>query len=170
VSSAGDGAKYVQWSTIEDGKLSEREIWLINKKGIYQVAVGKKLTRLSSPQLMLGFPIKPGAKAAWKGTVVDDSGETRNMTVTWVVNGEEQSDSANKTYNALKISGTGKVSGTNMSAQVNDAIWFAPGVGIVRRRQELIGDITATGPDKKPQKVRVGLGRLLRLKNFTAKK
>lgn len=170
VTNAANGGKYVQLATLENGKPLDKEVWLINKNGIYQYAIGQKLTRLSTPQLMVGFPVKEGAKAAWKGTVIDDVGKTRKMNTSWIVNGEEEVDSANNTYNAIKVSGTGKIDSPNMVADIADFMWLAPNVGIVRRRQELIGTVTAAEGPLKGKTAKVTLIRLLRLKNFSPKK
>lgn len=171
VTDGPNGRKFAQFDIKEGDKFLEAEVWQIDSKGLAQTALGAKLNKLSSPQYVVEFPVKVGAKNKWIGTVKDDKGQTRNLTMNWSVSGEEQIDTIGQSYNALALAGVGMMKqGSSVQAGVADRLWFVPKMGIVRRSQEMVAEITSTDPKTKGQKAQLAISRILRLKNFTPKK
>lgn len=170
VSPAPNGGQYAQFDIFSGSKLVDKQIWMLNKKGLYQIAVGIKLNRFSTPQTLCTFPVKLGNKVNWIGTVTDDQGQRRSIKVTSTLAGEELTDTATTTYNALTIESKGTMTGSNMKTQLAHRLWLVPKVGIARFRQEMVGEVDAKDPAGKMRKVPVGLVQLLKLKSFTPKK
>jgi hypothetical protein len=151
--------------------LLTKQIWRIDKSGIYQVAIGKKLNYFNTPQPVVLFPIKVGSTFDWKGTINSDTGEPQEMTNTGKVLGEEEADTAMGPNNALAVTSEGKLSSSKGTSTLSSKLWLIPNMGIGRFIQESVATIKVTNPKtNKTQTVRRHRLDVMKLKNFSRKK
>ncbi len=156
------GSTLAYFQITDNGQVTDRQEWKVDKTGISQLAVGKTLTKFSTPQMVLPFPVKIGKKFGWKGTI-SANGEVRSGTTNSTVDGTEEVDSSAGTYNALGIVSIAKLSSAKTNSQLISKLWLSPRVGIVRYRQEAVGVV-------KDKKAQFAIVQVLKLKNASLKK
>ncbi len=120
---------------VVEGKVTEKQIWLLNSKGIYQASVGGANPRtFSTPIPSVMFPVEKGKKFSWKG-----SAGNANMTYESEIIGSEEIDTELKRLSAIAVDSKGTTLIGKNTEKVDRTVWFAPGVGIVRIRETTVG-------------------------------
>ena len=134
------GGKQANLELSIDGKVVDRQVWLVNSKGIYQVSVsGQRPRKFSTPIPAVTFPVETGKKFSWSG------GDGRaKMSYTNEVVGIGEVDTEIKRLSALAIDAKGTSVANNVSEKTERTIWFVPGVGIVRIRESTVGKDAAS--------------------------
>lgn len=149
----------------DTGKVVDRQQWRITSKGLYQIAVGPKLSRFSVPQLVLPFPVKTGQKFTWAGSLTDEKGKTRTGKQTSTVGAQEPIDTMmpSGAFSALAIATTGTLETSDVAGKIVNTTWFIPHVGLGRYFQQLSGET-------KKNKTKVASLQKLVLKSYSLKK
>lgn len=134
------GGKRATLELLMDGKAVDKQVWLVNAKGVYQVSVGIAKPRLfSTPIPAITFPIETGSKFSWQG----GDGKAK-MAYNNEVTGAEEVDTEMKRMSAIAVDSKG-TSVTGVTTEKTDrTIWFAPGIGIVRIRESTSSPVGAS--------------------------
>lgn len=135
-----------------DDKVVDRQVWLVNSKGIYQVSVsGQRPRTFSTPIPAITFPVEAGKKFSWSGS----DGKAKMSYENEVV-GIGEVDTDMKRMSAVSVDAKGTSVLNNVTEKTERTMWMVPGVGIVRIR-ESTGSATASSE------------LLLSLKSYTVK-
>jgi hypothetical protein len=118
-------------------KLSDRQTWLLNDKGLYQLTAGLKDVAFTPMQPLVLFPVKEGDDFRWKGTGLCPDGVVGNMESASHVLGSQQVDTAKGKESGLAITTVTKYSHGKAIGLLQNTNWFKPNVGIVRLKQTL---------------------------------
>lgn len=133
-----DGTKGVLEIKTAEGQ-PERQTWLANPKGIYQVSAGSGNSLPFTPaQPAVTFPIEKGRVITWMGTGLLPGGGRGASKLTQTILAEQEVDTAMGRMVAYPVEtrqtwGTGATAGQSAST-----VWWVPGTGIVRFRQEIV--------------------------------
>lgn len=128
-------------------KLRDRQTWIVNSTGIYQasssilnVKTGALTSSAMNPiQPALPFPVKSGQKFKWAGTGPTMLGEVGNMTSDAEVLPAQIIDTdLGKRFSAISVLAKGKYNLKTKTGEYVTTSWYAPGVGLVRFRQEVL--------------------------------
>jgi hypothetical protein len=139
---------------VRSGEVVEKQVWLSNDTGIYQIAAGKEIP-FTSPQPVVVAPVEPGQTFSWKGSGLLPGGQTGGSTIENIVRGPQEVDTDLGRMSGIAVES--RFTATDGSGAGTSMIWFAPGVGIVRFKQQ-----AQFGNDAHVQ--------LLRLKSHSLKK
>ena len=131
---AGDGVRAVIESQARGGK-PQRETWMVNKKGIYQVTAGGN-TAFSTPQPVLIFPAEAGKTFVYQGTGVTPAGPVGKIYSKSTVLSQQQVDTENGTYWAVPVESKTNFAIKQTKGESVGTVWMAPKVGLVRFVQE----------------------------------
>jgi hypothetical protein len=110
----------------------DRQIWQVDKTGIYQVSSGLKNLMFTPPQATAVFPIKKEAIFKWKGSCPSPFGTI--VTGEWqsANNGVEEVDTPANRYSAYVFDSVGKLVLPKGLARQSSRVWFVPNIGMVR--------------------------------------
>jgi hypothetical protein len=128
-------------ATIETEKVGggkDLQRWRATSKGIYQLADGTPQVVFSPPFPVVLFPVKEGSVYTWKGTGPNGTGKPGAQTSRRTIRGSQIVDTDMGQMSAIPIDDDGTVTSGNKVARSASTIWLAPGVGIVRLRQEVV--------------------------------
>ena len=119
--------------------LTDRQIWMINDKGLYQIQIGvDKPLKFEPMQPVLEFPLEAGKNFKWtgKGPVSGAYGES-NLDTT--IEAPIDVDAADETFNAIGATQSQKWVIDNRPGQMRTTSWWVPKVGLVRLFQQAVG-------------------------------
>lgn len=117
----------------------ERQTWLTNSKGVYQVSAGANNALPFTPaQPAVTFPLEKGRKVNWTGTGLLPGGGRGASRLTQTILDNQEVDTAMGRMIAIPVEtrqswGSGQTAGQSAST-----VWWVPGTGIVRFRQEIV--------------------------------
>ena len=151
-----EGGEKATFEISQDGAVVDRQVWLRNAKGIFQVSVSQANVPFSPMQPALVFPVKDGSKFKWTGTGVVPGGDKGKSTTESTVVGAQEIDTENGRMSGIAIETQTTWSSGNLKGLTNSVAWWSPGYGIVRFKQ------TAMAND-------VAVTQLLKLKTATLK-
>ncbi|MBI1756267.1 MAG: hypothetical protein HYR64_04070 [Fimbriimonas ginsengisoli] len=115
--------------------LTDRQVWLVNSKGLWQVSSGLKPNEFDPPQPIIPFPVREGAKFWWKGLAPFPNGKEGEVKLHGWILGRQEVDSAAGRYSAYAVQiDTSYDQGTD-PVKTSATFWFAPGVGMVRLQE-----------------------------------
>jgi len=134
VQQEGDGKR----ATIEmltNDKVNERQVWVVNSKGIFQIGKGaKEIQMYSTPQPVVIFPVEVGKTFSWKGL----EGKVQRDYVSKVI-GPQEVDTEEKRLSGIAIESKGNNKAGTTTEKTEGTIWLAPGIGIVRYIEMTVG-------------------------------
>jgi hypothetical protein len=134
------GGKRATIDLIVADKPVDRQVWISNSRGIYQVSIGRAKPRVfSTPIPAVLFPVEAGNKFKWSGS----EGNTK-LAYSSVVVGPQEVDTDEKRMSAIAIESKGSSSNPKVSEKLERTIWFVPGVGIVRIRESATSNVGAS--------------------------
>lgn len=131
----------------KDGEVQDKQIWVVNAKGITQMTAGMQNKPFNPPQPLLLLPIKDNMKFQWKGSGICPDGNPGDMKVTSEVRGSEPIDTAVGKDTALAVESNTSFKSSKLTALLGITTWYKPGVGIVRLKQALVargGNVVTT--------------------------
>lgn len=128
----GANAVKATLEVLSGNKVSDRQIWMIDKTGIYQTAIGMNLVPFSSPQPVLKFPVKDGSEFRWSGSAPLPGGKSRNYSIVATVHSEQPVDTDMGPFKAVALESRATVHEGKNNGQEATSTWFTPNVGIVR--------------------------------------
>lgn len=135
----GNGKK----ATIEissEGKVTERQAWLVNDKGIYQVTAGKDSTVFDPIQPAVAFPPEAGREFKWEGKGLIPGGSYGVSRSVGKVLGPQEVDTDLGRMSALAVENTQTWTLNGKRGEARSTVWWAPKIGIVRFVQEIATD------------------------------
>lgn len=125
---------------LSSGKVTERQIWLVNDKGIYQVSTGvAKPVTYSTPIPLILFPVDKNKTFKWKG-----SGGPYQRSIDAKILENQEVDTDEKRYSAIGVETKGENKDGKVTQKTSGIIWFVPGVGLVRYRESTLSSENAT--------------------------
>lgn len=122
----------------ENKRLLDRQDWLANDKGLYQVTGSLANVPYDPPQPILVFGGKTGDRVEWKGSGLTPAGGRGKFHATYENAGPEEVDMATERAVALSIRSASEFTEKGTSGRSVSVSWFKPGVGIVRYHSEAI--------------------------------
>lgn len=146
VKAAADGQR-VSFSVTQDDIEVDRQVWLINDKGIYQLSSGIKPIPYNPPQPLVFFPVKDGDKREWKGKGLCPDASPGTMRSTITVRGTQTVDTNVGQRPTVLVETAVSYQSEKSTGVQTVSTYYQPGVGIVRLKQQLAvrgGVITTT--------------------------
>lgn len=135
----------------------DEQVWGMDDKGIYQVAMRSSQNPYNPKQPVLRFPVKDQDEFKWDGSGLTPVGKMGQMTYAFKVDGLQDADTEMGSMHCVYMQSAGSFKNTDKTVgiiAVNS--WFAPGIGLARYRQVI--------------KVKEGESAItLRLKRYTVK-
>jgi hypothetical protein len=147
-------------ATIEvsiDGEVKEKQLWLINDSGIYQVSTGKSGTKFSTPKLLVPFPVKNSSTFNWNGKGPAINSTSTEIKLNGKIIGSEEVNIKDDKVAALATETTEHWGQDKDKGASVTLAWWVPNVGIARLRQ-----VTATQ--------NAVLSQVMRLESYTISK
>ncbi|MBC8065969.1 MAG: hypothetical protein H7Y17_14140 [Chlorobia bacterium] len=118
----------------------DRQTWISNGKGIFQVNIGlKNVRQFSTPIPAIVFPIEPGKRFSWSGS----DGKSK-MAYNSEILGAQEVDTDMKRMSAIAIESKGTSVNGKVTEKTDRTIWFAPKIGIVRIRESTSSTVGAS--------------------------
>lgn len=151
-----EGGEKATFEISQDGAVMDRQVWLRNAKGIFQVSVSPANVPFTPMQPALVFPVKEGAKFKWTGTGVVPGGDQGKSTTESTVVGPQEIDTESGRMSGIAIETQTQWSSGNLKGMTNSVAWWTPGYGIVRFKQTAMAN-------------NVAVTQLLKLKSATLK-
>lgn len=126
----------VTWDIKVGGQPSDRQVWIVSDKGIYQSEVGlKKAKKFTTPQPLILFPVADHQTFEWRGSGLLPDGTLGSNVVKTQIIGMQEADTEMGRVHALAISSDLDYATRDGRGSGNSTIWLAPGMGIVRIKQ-----------------------------------
>ena len=131
------GGRRATLELISNNKTVDRQVWMVNSRGIYQISIGTTKPRIfSTPIPAILFPVENGKKFSWTGS----DGKTQ-MTYNFTVMGSQEVDTEEKRLAGIAIESKGTSKSGKITEKTDRTIWFTPGVGIVRIRESTLSNV-----------------------------
>ncbi|MER3496160.1 MAG: hypothetical protein C4320_04770 [Armatimonadota bacterium] len=129
-----------QIATVTGGKKVDEQSWMIDKTGIYQVAVSAKNKPFTPPQPVVRFPLKPGGTFTWKGTSPTATDKRLDGILEGSIIGIQPVDTDLGSTTALFVESAlaATLPDKKKTLTVTDT-FLRPGIGIVRYQQTIRG-------------------------------
>lgn len=128
---------------VVDGKVTERQQWRTNSRGIYQVSAGNERVPFAPPQPAILFPIDMNRTFEWQGRGMSPAGQVSYFSSTSRVLAPQEVDTQAGRYSAIPVESRGQISQGDQSGQYATTAFWSPNVGLVRFRQEVVIGNTA---------------------------
>ena len=125
----------VTWEIKVGDKVTDRQIWIVTKDGIYQSVVGLKQKKFTTPQPIVLFPISEHPTFEWRGSGALPDGTLGSNIVKSRLDGTQEADTEMGRVKALAISSDLDFATTTGRGKGTSVVWLSPGVGIVRFKQ-----------------------------------
>lgn len=145
-------------ATIElsaNGKLTDRQVWLANDKGLYMLSQGLNDKPFTPPQPVILYPVEAGKSFKWQGSSIGPDGKTSTSTIESNILGNQEVDTETSHVSAIAIES--KISFDKKDQSESSTMWVQPGTGIVRLVQQVVAG-------------KVGGQITLKLKSYSLKK
>ena len=123
-----------------NGRTVQTEKYKISSKSISRLAAGAGGTStLSPPVPIIQFPMKPGMRWKWKGTI-NVNGEISQASAVLSASKPVSLKTAAGTFNATKVHMTLTVAQKGSTMTIPNDYWFAPKVGLVKQEMTIMGN------------------------------
>ena len=159
------GAKRASVDVLKGEVLQDRQIWKVDSTGIYQEQTGlEKPLRPEPPQVAVPFPLEANKVSTWAGKAPAGAATGMlDMTQEVTTKEPEPVDTILGPISAYRVESKQVYKDAKGQDVVTRTVaWWAPKVGLVRHKQEVV--VTPVG--KKPVKVQE---QLMTLKQHTVK-
>ncbi len=128
-------------ATIEvsrEGQLTDRQTWLLNAKGLYQVSVGLDSQAYYPMQPLVIFPVVDNATFSFNGKGPTPVGKPGTMNGTAKILASQGLDTELGRMAGIPVESTMSFAVDGGKGQMLNTTWFKPGVGIVRLKQVVL--------------------------------
>lgn len=122
---------------IQDGKVNERQIWVQDAKGVFQVRAGRNNVQFSPRIPVIEFPIQEGRTTQWRGTGPVPAGNPGPHAADIKILGVQEVDTDMGRMSAYAVESQSKWTRNNVQGSSVGTTWFAPKIGMVRFRLDL---------------------------------
>lgn len=119
--------------SVYQGRVNERQVWTMDKSGLYQTSVGDPAIPYTPPMPAFRSPLTKGAVVEHKGRGFVADGSVTDFTGSTIIDGPAEADTGIGRVNAMAVRNDMKWA-KGVSASTT---WYAPKIGIVRWRQEV---------------------------------
>ncbi|MCB8933190.1 MAG: hypothetical protein M9921_12740 [Fimbriimonadaceae bacterium] len=150
------GGEKATLEVTQDGQVQDRQVWMRNDKGLFQVSVGTEGTAFEPMQPALLFPLDTGSTFKWSGKGIVPGGKVGTSKAESKVTGPQEVDTEMGRMSGIAIETSSQWESGNLKGLTNSVSWWAPGTGIVRFKQTAIAN-------------QVAITQLLKLKSATLK-
>jgi hypothetical protein len=131
----------IEVKTDAEGNKPDIQTWAVNSRGIFQISVGNPPVSYSPMQPVVLFPLDPERKFSWKGTGLTPAGPQGASQVDSKVLAPQEVDGATERFSAFPVESKGTFSFGSSKGQMASLAYWAPNVGLVRYRHEvMVGD------------------------------
>lgn len=119
-----------------NGEPTEKQLWIVDDRGIFQSWVGKETTKYEPPQPNVMFPLKPGPNFEWKGTGPTVVGKAGQQTYKATLLATQLVDTRMGKFSAIGVDSIGTFTVDKVQGQSRIITYWAKGVGLVRYKQD----------------------------------
>ena len=116
----------------------DHQSWRSNSKGIYELAAGTPTISYNPPLPVIVFPVKADFTYKWSGTGPNGTKQGGSQSSQRIIRASQEVDTAMGKMSAIPVEDIGTVTISGKKGTSTSTTWFAPGVGIVRLRQEVV--------------------------------
>jgi hypothetical protein len=127
-----EGGRRATIEVIRDGQVSEKQTWLVNNRGIFQVAAGRGAIVYNPPLPLFTFPIKEQETTEWSGQGPLPGGGTGRSRMEVRTLGAQEVDTETGRLSAFAVESRSTWSQNNVNGASTSMSWFAPKIGLVR--------------------------------------
>lgn len=121
------------------GELTDRQRWLVNSKGLYQISAGvKEMIPFSPPQPLVLFDAKTNEPFNWKGTGLCPDGRAGKMQSRSTVLGTQEVDTETGRQAGVAVQTITTFENPKNRGGLQVITWFKPDTGIVRMKQTML--------------------------------
>lgn len=121
---------------MQNGVKKDEQIWGMDDKGIYQVAMRSTQTPYNPKQPVLRFPVKDQEEFKWDGSGLTPVGKMGQMTYAFKVDGMQDADTEMGSMHCVYMQSAGSFKNNDKTVGVIAVnSWFSPGIGLARYRQ-----------------------------------
>jgi hypothetical protein len=121
------------------GSRTDRQVWDVTNKGIYQLSVGQPPVPFEPSQPNLLFPPDAERKFSYKGTGITPAGGKGTIQLDCRILPMQRVDTENESYPAIPVESKGTFQVGKTKGQMASMAYWSPKIGLVRFRQELAG-------------------------------
>ena len=121
-----------------EGSRIDHQIWEVNSKGIYQIAVGNPSITYNPPQPVILFPPTAERRFSWKGTGISPVGKEGSSVLNSVIRAMQSVDASTGQYPAICVETKGTFVSDKTNGVVSSLAYWSPKVGLVRYVQTAI--------------------------------
>jgi hypothetical protein len=126
----------IESTSPSDKKSSQK--WRSNSKGIYELSDGNPPVMFNPPFPVILFPVKNETVYKWSGTGPNGTKTPGPQTSVRTIRASQVVDTEMGQMAAIPVDDSGTLVVSGKKGTSISTIWFAPGVGIVRFRQEVV--------------------------------
>ena len=126
-------------ATIEvrsEGKAVDRQVWHVDKTGIYQVSISKLNVPYEPMLPVLRFPLDANRSFKWKGTGIQPVGVRGSMSLSGQTLDSQEVDTEVGRFSAIPVKTKTEFPVQKLTGVASNTAWFKPGLGLVRYRSE----------------------------------
>lgn len=140
-----DHAKEASIDYSIDGKVTQTEVYRIDRKGLYRIHSGRDASGTITPPLpVIRYPVVYGSSWTWKGAF-SSGGQTTQASAELTANGPETVITSTGDFKSLRVHLELTIYGDgDAKSLVTNDYWFSPGVGMVKQSFEQ-GDTKVSG-------------------------
>lgn len=155
VEPSGNGEKAV-FEVTRDGEVVDKQVWMRNDKGLFQLSVGLNNQPFEPMQPALLFPLDTGSTFKWAGKGIIPGGTVGTSKSESKVTGPQEVDTEMGRMSGIAVETQSEWTSGNLRGLTNSISWWTPGTGIVRFKQTAIAN-------------QIAITQLLKLKSATLK-
>jgi hypothetical protein len=130
--------------TKRGGEVAQREVYLMDEKGVFRTASGaEELLKIAPPLPVLTFPWQLGKSWKWKGKIGGGDQDDAPAEAEFTLSGPEELDTpAKKFVEVYKLNQTYKLTTAEGEQTWRNTQWLAPNVGLVKQETDVAGQRT----------------------------
>jgi hypothetical protein len=136
---SNENATQATMELVRNDVVLNRHVWRITKDGVYQVSVGmdNNIVTNQPHQPAIVFPPEKGKTFTWEGKGQTPLGFHNGVYQSEII-GPEEVDTEMGRVSAIKVETFGVIKTPQGEGKLNSSYWFAPDIGLVRWREEVV--------------------------------
>lgn len=132
----GDGVQ-ANIDVSNNGIVTEKQVWLVDSKGIFQMVGGAPATTFTPSQPQILFPPETGRKFSWKGTgpvPTEKPGVMKSapISASYEILGSQTVDTDMGPISAIAVQSSATMTVNGKQGTTPSITWWAPKIGLVR--------------------------------------
>ena len=143
VDESGD-TKTVHWVITIGDKIVDKQQWIQNSKGVYQLGLGyPNYQTFSEPQPIILFPVKTGTKFTWHGNGPLTNGKPGVSQVKSEILAVDNVETGEGNMSAIPVESKQEFKSADFSGSGIATTYIVPKIGMVRFKQQEISNANA---------------------------